>query len=67
MHLRCHELRAETDSIGVFRILIFQDPDGSYVAVEILGTWAVREKLARSVSPHHLVKFSFSKKLGANF
>jgi len=52
---------------GPSTALVFQDPDGNYVAVEVLGTWAMRDQITHGIQPHYLITFSVSKKSRADF
>lgn len=52
---------------GPAKALVFRDAIGNYAAVELLGTWSVRNQITHGIAPHYLVRFSVDKHLGESF
>ncbi|SDE48934.1 hypothetical protein [Paraburkholderia lycopersici] len=47
--------------------LVFDDPDGNHVVVQITGDWAVRNVLTHGIRPRYLIRFSISKRSSVDF
>lgn len=52
---------------GLPQALLFNDPDGNHVVVELLGDWAVRNDVEHDVFPRYHMRYSLNKTPSTNY